>query len=157
MNDHAKRYRRLWDGGYPYPPEWYTDTCSARTRKGTPCKMRSVWANGRCKLHGGLSTGPKTEEGRRQSAINGRKGGRPRKNNTGRHIVEVAAPAEHLVPIEVAAPAEAAMPTPSTSVRLDWDRPYGTVYGDASKYRYEQDGRRFDHSGLEVDEYDNRR
>ena len=46
-------------------------TCGARTRKGTPCQAPPVWnritdapANGRCKLHGGLSTGAKTEAGR---------------------------------------------------------------------------------------------
>jgi hypothetical protein len=27
--------------------------------------------NGRCPLHGGLSTGPKTKEGKRKSALNG--------------------------------------------------------------------------------------
>lgn len=37
-------------------------TCGARTRKGTPCRCRAL-GNGRCKLHGGLSTGPKTAEG----------------------------------------------------------------------------------------------
>jgi hypothetical protein len=37
-------------------------TCGARTRKGTPCRCLAL-ANGRCKLHGGLSTGPKTAEG----------------------------------------------------------------------------------------------
>lgn len=46
-------------------------TCGAKTRQGTPCKAPPVWdivvdkaINGRCKLHGGLSTGPLTEEGR---------------------------------------------------------------------------------------------
>lgn len=45
--------------------------CGARTRTGAPCKAPAVWdkvkdrpRNGRCKLHGGLSTGPKTSEGR---------------------------------------------------------------------------------------------
>ena len=45
--------------------------CSARTRRDTPCQAPPVWnksqdkaRNGRCKLHGGLSTGPKTEAGR---------------------------------------------------------------------------------------------
>ena len=32
--------------------------CGAKTRKGTPCKAQSL-ANGRCKYHGGLSTGPR--------------------------------------------------------------------------------------------------
>ncbi len=54
--------------------------CGAKTRAGTPCKQKAVYANGRCKFHGGLSTGPKTPQGRRQSAINGRLGGRPRRN-----------------------------------------------------------------------------
>lgn len=38
--------------------------CGAKTRKGTPCKMKVTWANGRCKLHGGLSTGVLTEAGK---------------------------------------------------------------------------------------------
>jgi|GEM_PF-2520446 len=44
--------------------------CGAKTRKGTPCNAPPVWdkkenkaKNGRCKLHGGLSTGAKTEAG----------------------------------------------------------------------------------------------
>ena len=36
--------------------------CGARTRKGHPCRCRAL-KNGRCRLHGGLSTGPKTEGG----------------------------------------------------------------------------------------------
>src|SRR6516164_5408577 len=45
--------------------------CGARTRKGRPCRAPAVWdrgkdqaLNGRCRLHGGLSTGPKTKVGR---------------------------------------------------------------------------------------------
>jgi hypothetical protein len=74
---HAREYQRL--NTYPYSPEFYAFTCGALTRKGTPCKLRGVYENGRCRLHGGLSTGPKSEAGKRQSAKNGRKGGRPRK------------------------------------------------------------------------------
>ncbi|RLL73045.1 HGGxSTG domain-containing protein [Paenirhodobacter hankyongi] len=37
--------------------------CGARTRKGTPCKMWPEPGKRRCRLHGGLSTGPKTTEG----------------------------------------------------------------------------------------------
>jgi hypothetical protein len=73
----AKEYQRL--NHFPYPPEFYAFTCRARTRAGTPCKIRPDYPNGRCKFHGGASTGPKTEQGRQQSAENGRKGGRPRK------------------------------------------------------------------------------
>ncbi len=44
------------------------DCCGAKTRAGTPCKRRDFYLNGRCKLHGGLSTGPKTLEGKKRSA-----------------------------------------------------------------------------------------
>jgi hypothetical protein len=43
------------------------DMCSARTRRGTAC-MRKALDNGRCPNHRGLSTGPKTAEGRAQIA-----------------------------------------------------------------------------------------
>lgn len=36
--------------------------CGAKNRRGTPCKCPAM-ANGRCRLHGGLSTGPKTLAG----------------------------------------------------------------------------------------------
>jgi hypothetical protein len=36
--------------------------CEAKTRRGTLCQCPAM-ANGRCRLHGGLSTGPKTWEG----------------------------------------------------------------------------------------------
>jgi len=36
--------------------------CGAKTRKGLPCKSPAM-KNGRCRLHGGLSTGAKTPEG----------------------------------------------------------------------------------------------
>jgi len=38
--------------------------CGARTRAGTPCKRTDIHANGRCKYHGGMSTGARTEEGK---------------------------------------------------------------------------------------------
>ena len=37
--------------------------CGARTRRGTPCQRKAL-ANGRCPNHGGLSTGPRTPEGK---------------------------------------------------------------------------------------------
>jgi hypothetical protein len=55
----------------PFPEELRGLTCGAKTRKGTPCKRRDLYSNGRCPLHGGLSTGPRTEEGKRRSAKNG--------------------------------------------------------------------------------------
>jgi hypothetical protein len=36
--------------------------CGAKNRSGTPCQCPAM-ANGRCRLHGGLSTGAKTAEG----------------------------------------------------------------------------------------------
>ncbi|WP_082223960.1 helix-turn-helix domain-containing protein [Pseudorhodobacter wandonensis] len=39
-------------------------SCGAKTRKGTPCRNKSESGKRRCKFHGGLSTGPKTQEGR---------------------------------------------------------------------------------------------
>ena len=36
--------------------------CGAKTRKGTPCKAPAM-KNGRCRMHGGKSTGPRTPEG----------------------------------------------------------------------------------------------
>ena len=45
------------------------ERCEAKTRRGPPCKCKAT-ANGRCKLHGGRSTGPRTEEGKMKSAAN---------------------------------------------------------------------------------------
>jgi hypothetical protein len=36
--------------------------CGARTRSGRPCRGPAM-SNGRCRMHGGSSTGPKTAEG----------------------------------------------------------------------------------------------
>jgi hypothetical protein len=41
--------------------------CGARTRKGTPCQRRT-YPNGRCRNHGGLCTGPKTQAGKSRIA-----------------------------------------------------------------------------------------
>lgn len=38
--------------------------CGAKTRNGTPCQRYGNMTNGRCKLHGGRSTGAKTKEGK---------------------------------------------------------------------------------------------
>ncbi|WP_177213156.1 helix-turn-helix domain-containing protein [Celeribacter neptunius] len=38
-------------------------TCGAKTRKGTPCRMKSEPGKRRCKFHGGKSTGARTPEG----------------------------------------------------------------------------------------------
>jgi hypothetical protein len=55
----------------PYVPAWKKSLdaanaaprCGAKKRrKRTPCGSPAM-ANGRCRIHGGLSTGPKTQEG----------------------------------------------------------------------------------------------
>ena len=56
-----------------YPEECRGMLCGAKTRSGKPCKNDgATYANGRCKFHGGMSTGPQTPKGKRQSAENGR-------------------------------------------------------------------------------------
>jgi hypothetical protein len=63
MSDEAqtKRLGRLKNGN---PPGDFAAAprCGARTRKGTPCRQPAM-PNGRCKMHGGKSTGPRTPEG----------------------------------------------------------------------------------------------
>ncbi|OXE37433.1 MAG: hypothetical protein CGW95_01605 [Phenylobacterium zucineum] len=44
--------------------------CGAKTRSGRPCKRADLFPSGRCRLHGGLSTGAKTEAGKAQARIN---------------------------------------------------------------------------------------
>jgi len=47
--------------------------CNARcVTTGRPCRARAL-PNGRCKWHGGRSTGPRTPEGKRRAALNLRK------------------------------------------------------------------------------------
>lgn len=80
--DHKEASDRWWNKGrcdgpkadVPYPEECRGMMCGAKTRSGKPCKQTNIFDNGRCKFHGGMSTGPTTPEGRRQSAINGRQG-----------------------------------------------------------------------------------
>ena len=57
--------------------------CGAKCRDGTRCQAPVVWdrsrnqpRNGRCRMHGGLSTGPKTEEGKRRSREGAQRGAR---------------------------------------------------------------------------------
>ena len=51
--------------------------CGAKTRIGRPCRAPVIWdkdqnnpVNGKCRMHGGLSTGPKTIEGRLRALAN---------------------------------------------------------------------------------------
>lgn len=46
-----------------YGPDWQGQRCQARTRRGTLCQRPGNKINGRCKLHGGRSVGPRSEDG----------------------------------------------------------------------------------------------
>ena len=47
---------------------WPGIRCLAKTRRGTPCQKPAITGKGRCQLHGGRSTGPKTAEGLKRLA-----------------------------------------------------------------------------------------
>ena len=46
-----------------FGPSWPGKRCLAKTRKGTPCQRPAFKHNGRCGVHGGLSSGAKTAAG----------------------------------------------------------------------------------------------
>ncbi|MFZ4257385.1 HGGxSTG domain-containing protein [Raoultella terrigena] len=50
----------------PYPEHLRCIPCGASTRAGTPCKITVIFRNGRCKFHGGRSTGAKTRAGQKR-------------------------------------------------------------------------------------------
>ena len=57
----------------PFPEVLRGLTCGARTRAGTPCKRTDLYRCGRCKLHGGLSTGPTSPEGKAIASHNAKR------------------------------------------------------------------------------------
>jgi hypothetical protein len=59
---HAKRRGWLKNGNPPGNPG-SAPRCGARTRKGLPCGCPAAQGRKRCRMHGGLSTGPRTEAG----------------------------------------------------------------------------------------------
>ena len=59
-----------------FGPNWPGKRCEAKTKKGTPCKRPAKLPVGRCRLHGGASTGPRTEEGLKRLADSKTKHGR---------------------------------------------------------------------------------
>jgi hypothetical protein len=62
---HEKRHGWLRNGN---PPGDYTSAprCGAKNRASLPCKAPAM-KNGRCRLHGGKSTGPRTVDGLERS------------------------------------------------------------------------------------------
>ena len=63
---HAKRAGNLRNGNPSGDPS-KAPRCGARTRRKSKC-MSPAMRNGRCRMHGGASTGPKTKSGKRNSA-----------------------------------------------------------------------------------------
>ena len=44
--------------------DWPGQRCLAKTRRSTPCQKAALKGKTRCRLHGGLSSGPKTPAGK---------------------------------------------------------------------------------------------
>ena len=51
-----------------FGPDWLGHICGAKTRRGTACQKLPLIGKARCRLHGRLSTGPKTPEGKARIA-----------------------------------------------------------------------------------------
>jgi len=74
----------------PKMPRKKRGTCDAKTRRNTLCQAPPVWdkskdkpVNGRCKLHGGKSTGPKTDAGREAIRESNRRRAKARQASSG--------------------------------------------------------------------------
>ena len=63
---HATRFGADWPGR----------RCGAKTRAGGACQNPAIGGRNRCALHGGLSTGPRTPEGKARSIAAHTKHGR---------------------------------------------------------------------------------
>ncbi len=65
---HAHRNKTpvLLRNGNPQGNPMSAPRCGAKTRKGAPCRAPAM-KNGRCRMHGGKSTGPRTPEGLNRS------------------------------------------------------------------------------------------
>ena len=55
---------------------WPGKRCLAKTRRATLCQKPAMRGRGRCQLHGGKSTGPRTPEGKARSIAAHTKHGR---------------------------------------------------------------------------------
>lgn len=64
------RVPRGFEGPYERDAHFCTlsTPCGAKTRSGHACKKHPVDGKTRCRLHGGMSTGPRTEAGRARCA-----------------------------------------------------------------------------------------
>ena len=63
--------------GTRFGDDWPGQRCLAKTRQGGNCQKPALKGRNRCQLHGGRSTGPRTEDGRsRISALHYKHGRR---------------------------------------------------------------------------------
>ena len=70
MADHEAWVQRATRKPPPPKPRKQKVQCGARTiSTGKPCRAKAL-ANGRCKYHGGMSTGPRTPEGKARALAN---------------------------------------------------------------------------------------
>jgi len=74
-----------------FGPNWPGIRCLAKTRRGTKCQSAAYKHNGRCRLHGGLSTGARTAEGLQRISEANLKHGRQTKDKLAaqRHSADV--------------------------------------------------------------------
>ena len=74
-----------------FGPNWPGIRCLAKTRRGTKCQSAAYKRNGRCRLHGGLSTGARTPEGLQRISEANLKHGRQTKDKLAaqRHAAKV--------------------------------------------------------------------
>ena len=70
LGDIKKTTKRNLLKGIPwrFGPNWPGKRCGAKTKKGTPCQRPAKLPVGRCRLHGGASTGPRTKDGLKRLA-----------------------------------------------------------------------------------------
>ena len=74
-----------------FGPNWPGKRCLAKTRRGTACQRAAYKHNGRCALHGGRSTGPRTQRGLQRISEANLKHGRQTKDKLAaqRHAAKV--------------------------------------------------------------------
>ena len=77
-----------------FGPNWPGKRCLAKTRRGTACQRAAYKHNGRCALHGGRATGPRTQRGlQRISRANLRHGRQIKKSilfNISKYVIQTA-------------------------------------------------------------------
>ncbi|WP_298341146.1 HGGxSTG domain-containing protein [Silanimonas sp.] len=100
----------------PRPGERWADVygraigpCGARARSGALCKLPGVGCGGRCKFHGGASTGPRTPAGKARAADNARQ------HAARLRVTHEQAIPSSLAPVPPAMPDEAVRGVPAAS------------------------------------------